>query len=123
LLLAEFPENFLVVVGNGIELDPGRLEFRMGIAQLTELRPTGRSPDRRAIENDDGESACSVRMEGNFFAPGVWEGEVREAFSYLGASRVVGRQSDASRVAQRRGCIKSKSVSLDRHVSVPDRIG
>ncbi len=53
LLFAELAQDFLIVVRDRIDLDSGGLEFLEGVAQLTELRPTRRSPNRRSIENDD----------------------------------------------------------------------
>ena len=54
LLLAEFRKYLLIIVRDRVELDSGGLEFFVCIAQLTELRPTRRSPDRRSVEHDDG---------------------------------------------------------------------
>ncbi len=42
---AEFGQHLLVVIRDGVKANPLTLEFRVGVAQLTELRPARRSPD------------------------------------------------------------------------------
>jgi hypothetical protein len=53
LLVAELRQRLQVIVGDGVELDSCRFEVVVRVAQLAELRPARRSPDRRAIEHDD----------------------------------------------------------------------
>lgn len=87
----------------------------MGIAQLVELCPSGRSPNRRAIKDNDGALACPIGMQRDRFFPSVREREVVEAFSDLGTGRVVDGQSETFRVTQRCRRVEFKSISLDRY--------
>ena len=97
LLLGELLEDFLVVVGDRVERDPGRFELGVGVSQLTELRPAGRSPDRRAVEDDDRRTASAICMERDGLAVGVGQGEVGQLLADLGPGRMALRQPRATR--------------------------
>jgi hypothetical protein len=52
LFLAELGQGLLIVVRDRVELDARRPKLVESVAQLTELRPTRRSPDGRSVEDD-----------------------------------------------------------------------
>jgi hypothetical protein len=53
LLFGEFLERFQIVVGDGVNGDVVFSKLAECIAQLSELRPAGGSPDSRPIEHDN----------------------------------------------------------------------
>ena len=52
LIFGKFPQRFLIVIRNSVDINVVSRKFIECIAQLAELRPAGGSPYRRAIKND-----------------------------------------------------------------------
>jgi hypothetical protein len=115
LLLGELAKGLAIVVGDGVEPDSGGLEFPVGVAQLTELRPAGGSPDRRSKEDDDRLRAVAICVEAHRSSVGVGQLEVREPLAHLGAGRVSVDQAQSPRVAE--GCrgVEAELVAFDGH--------
>ncbi len=119
LLFGEFAKGGRVVVGDGDKADSRGLEFRPGIAQLAELRPTGRSPDRGAVEDDRNPGGLAAGGEVKGLTEGVGQGERGETFSDFRAGRMTVGESAPGRVFQGSRSIEVELVSLDRHVVFP----
>jgi hypothetical protein len=102
LVVNESALPFGIVIGNRIELDAGRFELRMRVAQLPELRPTRRSPDRGAKEHDDctGVAAIGMKVELRAARRRIRQAEVRQALADNGARGVAVFQTESSDVAQ-----------------------
>jgi hypothetical protein len=116
LFLAEFAENFLIVVRNGVELDAGGFELSEGIAQLTELRPTRGSPDRRSVEDDDRLRLATTRVVVNEVLVRVRQLKAGKTLADLRARRVPVRKARTTGVSKRSRSIEAVVVALDRHV-------
>ncbi len=119
LLFGEFAKGGRVVVGDGDQADSRGLEFRPGIAQLAELRPTGRSPDRGAVEDDRNPRGFAAGGEFKGLTEGVGQGERGEKFSDLRACRMMVGESAPGRVFQGSRSIEVELVSLDAHAVSP----
>jgi hypothetical protein len=109
----------LVIVRDGIKPNAVSLEFWVGVAQLTELRPARGSPDSGSIKNDDGLMAIPVSMELDGAAAGVRQSEVRKGLANFGACGVARGQSQPCRMPERRRGIESVFVSFRRHSVIP----
>src|SRR4029453_2346653 len=105
LLLGEFAERPLIVVRDRVQLDPGCAEPGKRVAQLTELRPAGRSPDRGAVEDDDGLRPAATRVIVDHLSVRIRQGEVRKPLTDLRAGRVSVGESSACRVPERGGWV------------------
>jgi hypothetical protein len=115
LLFAELAQDFLIVVRDRIDLDTGGLEFLERVAQLTELRPTRRSPNRRSIENDDRFGVASTVVIVDELSVRVGQLEIGKSFADLRTRRMSVRQTCPSGMAERRGGIKTMMVAFYRH--------
>jgi hypothetical protein len=116
LLLAELPQDLLVVVGDRIELDARGLELRVGVAQLTELRPAGGSPHRRTVEDHHRLRAAAALVITDETSLGVRKPEVRQALAHLRSGGVSVREARASRMAERGRGVEAVVIALDRHL-------
>ena len=76
LQLRELGERLLIVVGNRVELDACGFKLRIRVAQLTELRPARRSPDHRAIEDNDGLRTGPIAVKRNRATERIGQREV-----------------------------------------------
>ncbi len=99
LLFGKFAKGGRVVVGDGDQADSRGLEFWPGIAQLAELRPAGRSPDRGAVEDDRNPGGLAAGGEVEGLAEGVGQAERGEKLSDLRACRMMVRESAPPRMA------------------------
>jgi len=81
--LTELAEYLLVVVGDGIEFDARRLEFRICVAKLAELRPARRSPNCRSKKNDDGFAVGATLVEINEITVRIGQLEIWELLANL----------------------------------------
>jgi hypothetical protein len=66
-------------------------EFGVRIAQLTELRPARRSPNRRTKEDDDRLRARAIFVKANATSVYVWQFEIRQDVANFGARRMASR--------------------------------
>ena len=119
LLLGEFLERFQIVVGNGVNGNVVFSELAECIAQLSELRPAGGSPDSRPVEHHNGLSSGSVRMKVDRLPACSGQGEVRQASADFGPRAMTVWQARPCRVPQGGRRIKPVLVALDRHLPTP----
>ena len=85
----------------------------MRVAQLTELRPTRGSPDRRAEEDDDGLGFTAVGVEMDRVSVSVGQCEVGQTVADLGAGRVSCRESGPAGVSEGSRGIEAQLVAFD----------
>lgn len=115
LLLAELGQRLAVVIGDGIEPDPGGDELAVRVAQLAELRPARGSPDRGAEEHDHGPRAGTILVDTDEAACRVREGEVRQRVADLGTRGMAVGQPESAGVAEGRGGVEAEFVAFDDH--------
>ena len=85
----------------------------MGIAQLTELRPTRRSPDRRAIEHEDRRTPVAILVEVDVAPERIRQDEVGNPLANFGPRCVILGKADAARIPKRRRGIESvRSIGM-----------
>jgi hypothetical protein len=115
LLLAELRKDLLIIVGDRVELDSGCLEFSVCIAQLTELRPTRRSPDRRSVEHDNRLCLAPALVIVDESPMRVGKLEVWKSLTDDRASRVSIRKAGARGMTERGWCIEAVMVAFYCH--------
>jgi len=95
LLLSEFGERLLIVIGNCVNFDSRTLESVKRIAQLPELRPAWGSPHGGTVEHYYGASYAPILMEPDETAARIRKNEIRQSLPQRWASRMTIRQPAA----------------------------
>lgn len=113
LIFGKFPQRFLIIIRNSVDINVVGRKFVERIAQLTELRPAGGSPYCRAIKNH-------YRFPSNFIvdalARGIWKAEIWQPLADGRPGRMVCRKACSGWMAKRSWSIKAVMVSFYKHV-------
>ena len=112
LLLGEFGERLLIVIGNCVNFDSRSLESVKRIAQLPELRPAGRSPNGGPVEHYCGASCAPVLMEPDDTSARIRKNEIRQSLPQRWASRMTIRQPAADWMTKRDRRIEAVFVAV-----------